>query len=763
MTENQAPRQKPGEKENQKKPFGPFLLVATIVLLLLIVWGTDSPARDISEDEFWYLLYSDSVDKVEISSQSRITGELKKENVTANAPTKFLVSLPNTAEVHERVREVHAKRLNKESFNLSQFKSAVSGESPSIIPVRGYPVRLREFQDPKDEALGTREVQRFFLDYENDEGQFYAEVLGSSNDKVDLLSLREILKDKGADIEEGLNFDTTNGLRTQESNSFMLYFFSTLGPIFLLVLLFWFIFMRQMRGQGQSLLSFGRSRAILYNKENKTGVSFSDVAGIEEAKEEVGEIIEFLRSSDKFKRLGGRIPRGVLLVGPPGTGKTLLAKAIAGEADVPFLSISGSDFVEMFVGVGASRVRDLFKQAKESAPCIVFLDEIDAVGRKRGSGMGGGHDEREQTLNAILVEMDGFATDEGIIVIAATNRPDVLDPALLRPGRFDREIVIDLPDVKGREMILGVHTKHVRLADDVDLDAMARGTPGFSGAELAALVNEAAIQAAMRDHEAVKQEDFEEARDKVRFGRQKRSRVMDPADKRITAYHEAGHAVVNALCQNTEPVHKVTIIPRGMALGATMMLPEKDQLHMTRNKVQDELTVLYGGRVAEETFCEDITSGASNDIMHATRLARMMVTEWGMSDKVGPINFADRQGSDFLGTELSVGKEFSEATVREIDEEVSRLLREARERAVRLIHDHRDAVERVAQALLTYETIQGNEVKALVSGVPPEDLRSKPTPPPPPVSHPETSNPPVAQPRPKPGLPPFREDGLSPA
>ncbi|KAA3605213.1 MAG: ATP-dependent zinc metalloprotease FtsH [Planctomycetota bacterium] len=670
--------------------------------------------------------------------------------------------MPSTVEQHGQIRKIHAKRLNR-SFTLSEFQREVEREADPVVPIRGYPVRLREPVDPSRPEEGSREVQRFFIDYATGDGQFYGEILGSSAKTLDLVAIQGLVTDHGGNLEEPLHFDTVESVRTKETNGYLVAFLSTFGPILLLLVLFWFLFMRQMRGQGQSLLSFGRSRAVLYNKENKTGVSFADVAGIEEAKDEVSEIIEFLKNPAKFQKLGGRIPRGVLLVGQPGTGKTLLAKAIAGEAGVPFLSISGSDFVEMFVGVGASRVRDLFKQAKDSAPCIVFLDEIDAVGRKRGSGMGGGHDEREQTLNAILVEMDGFATDEGIIVIAATNRPDVLDPALLRPGRFDREIVIDLPDVKGRAQILGVHTKTVKLHPGVDLESLARGTPGFSGAELAALVNEAAIQAAMRDHETVQQEDFEEARDKVRFGRQKRSRVMDVEDKRITAFHEAGHAVVNALCEHTEPVHKVTIIPRGMALGATMMLPEKDQLHITRKNILDQLAVLYGGRVAEELFCDDITAGASNDIMQATRLVRMMVTEWGMSENIGPINFADRTGSDFLGTELSMGKEFSDQTVRRIDEEVSRVLNESRDRAQTIIESNREAVERVAEALLRFETIHGDEVKSLVDGnLQVEDLRpSKPLPPPPPAEIPP-------QPAPRPeekfgtlGLP--GEEGLSPA
>ncbi|MAW59978.1 MAG: cell division protein FtsH [Planctomycetes bacterium] len=541
----------------------------------------------------------------------------------------------------------------------------------------------------------------------------------------------------------------------------MMFLFS-FGPILLFIAVIWWFMSRQMRGQGQGLLNFGRSRAVVYNTENRTGVTFADVAGIEEAKEEVAEIIEFLKNPEKFKRLGGRIPRGVLLVGSPGTGKTLLAKAIAGEAGVPFVSISGSDFVEMFVGVGASRVRDLFDQARKSAPCIIFLDEIDAVGRKRGSGMGGGNDEREQTLNAILVEMDGFGTDVNIIVIAATNRPDVLDPALLRPGRFDREIVIDLPDVSGREQILRVHTRSVKLAPEVNLADIARGTPGFSGAELAALVNEAAIIAAMKEHAYVRQEDLEEARDKVRFGRAKKSRVMEEEDKRITAYHEAGHALVNLLLDHTEPLHKVTIIPRGMALGVTMFLPEKDRLHYTRNQALDSLAVSYGGRVAEEVFCDDITSGATSDIQHATGLARAMVTRWGMSDALGPINLAERSGSDFLGNEISMGRDHSPATAKRIDEEVERMLREAQDRAESIIRGNVEAMHRITEALLEYETISGEEVRRLYEGTPPSELRPRGngpseagSPPPLPPTAPETTGPAPVTPPPAPPAPPL--------
>jgi cell division protease FtsH len=470
-------------------------------------------------------------------------------------------------------------------------------------------------------------------------------------------------------------------------------------------------------------MSFGRSRATLYTKENHTNVTFDDVAGAQEAKEEVREVVEFLKNPSRFTRIGGRIPRGVLLVGPPGCGKTLLAKAIAGEAEVPFFSISGSDFVEMFVGVGASRVRDLFKQARENSPCIIFLDEIDAVGRRRGSGMGGGHDEREQTLNAILVEMDGFGTDEGIIVIAATNRPDVLDPALLRPGRFDREVVIDLPDVEGREEILRVHLKKVKSGPDVEVKVLAKLTPGYSGADLAAIINEAAIRAALNKKEHIGMDDLDEAREKVRFGRQKKSRKLELEDKKIIAYHEAGHAMVALEIPEVDRPHKVSIVPRGRMLGVTWMLPDKENYHMQRRRVVGELAVSFGGRVAEEEFCGDISAGAANDIQRATHLARAMVTEWGMSERVGPINYAEREGSDFLGTELLRGRDHSEETAREIDEEIKRVVTEAHERARQIVRGKRPEVERIALALLQYETITGEEIGRLMKGDPVETLR----------------------------------------
>jgi cell division protease FtsH len=488
----------------------------------------------------------------------------------------------------------------------------------------------------------------------------------------------------------------------------------SLLPIVLFIGLLWFLFMRQVRVMGKGAMSFGKSRARLLARD-KNKVTFKDVAGIDEAKEEVQEIIDFLKDPKKFQKLGGRIPKGVLMVGPPGTGKTLLAKAIAGEADVPFFSISGSDFVEMFVGVGASRVRDMFEQAKKNAPCLVFIDEIDAVGRSRFSGLGGGHDEREQTLNALLVEMDGFETQEGVIIIAATNRPDVLDTALLRPGRFDRQIVIDLPDVRGREGILKVHCRNVKIARDVDLAGIARATPGFSGADLANLVNEAALLAARNNKKAVTKAELEEARDKVLWGRERRSRVMDEKDKKITAYHEAGHALVQFLTPGSEPLHKVTIIPRGMFLGATMSLPEKDKYHHTRTQLLAMLTGIMGGRIAEEVIFGDSDSGAAGDIKQATRIARRMVTEWGMSEKIGMVNVSDREEHMFLSRDLFKPRDISEETARQVDAEVRRLIEETYSRAKTIILENKDKLIALANALLEYETLDGKQVEEMVN------------------------------------------------
>jgi cell division protease FtsH len=484
-------------------------------------------------------------------------------------------------------------------------------------------------------------------------------------------------------------------------------------PIALFLLILYFFFRQQIRMAGKGAMNFGKSKARMMARD-KNKITFKDVAGVEEAKEEVTEIVEFLRDPKRFQKLGGRIPKGVLMVGPPGTGKTLLARAIAGEADVPFFSISGSDFVEMFVGVGASRVRDMFEQGKKSAPCLIFIDEIDAVGRHRGHGLGGGHDEREQTLNALLVEMDGFDTQDGVIIIAATNRPDVLDPALLRPGRFDRQVTVNLPDVKGREEILRVHSKKVKLSETVDLAVIARGTPGFSGAELANLINEAALIAARLGLKAITNAELEEARDKVRWGRERRSLAMSDKEKISTAWHEAGHAIVSVLLEHTDPLHKVTIIPRGRALGVTMSLPVGDQYSFHKKEALDVIAMTAAGRIAEELYTHDLSTGASNDIKQMTNLARRMICEWGMSDKLGMVQYGEHEDYVFLGRDISKSRDFSEATAQEIDREVRRIVDEGYERAKALIMKHADKVEILAKALLEYETLDANQVREIL-------------------------------------------------
>jgi cell division protease FtsH len=499
--------------------------------------------------------------------------------------------------------------------------------------------------------------------------------------------------------------------RDVNSGSLPLQLLGTWAPLILLGAL-WFFMIRQMQTGGNKALSFGKSRARLLSMQQKK-VTFKDVAGVEEAKEELREIIEFLREAQKFQKLGGRIPKGVLLVGPPGTGKTLLARAVAGEANVPFFSISGSDFVEMFVGVGASRVRDLFEQGKKNAPCIIFIDEIDAVGRHRGAGLGGGHDEREQTLNQLLVEMDGFESNEGVILMAATNRPDVLDPALLRPGRFDRRVVVSRPDVRGREEILRVHTRKIPLAEDVDLSVLARGTPGFSGADLANMVNEAALAAARQNRKAVLHYDFELAKDKVLMGVERKSLLLTDAEKKNTAYHEAGHALVAAKMPNSDPLHKVTIIPRGMALGVTMQLPTDDRHNYYKNYLETEIAILMGGRIAEELFLNVLSTGAGNDIERATEMARKMVCEWGMSD-LGPMTFGKKEEQIFLGREIAQHRDYSEDTAIKIDQEVRKLVNAGYSTAKQVISDNRDTLERIARALIEREVLDANEIKMLV-------------------------------------------------
>ncbi|WP_034923619.1 ATP-dependent zinc metalloprotease FtsH [Candidatus Accumulibacter vicinus] len=506
--------------------------------------------------------------------------------------------------------------------------------------------------------------------------------------------------------------------KPEEEQSFLMSIFVSWFPMLLLIGV-WIFFMRQMQGGGRGgAFSFGKSKARLLDESTNT-ITFADVAGCDEAKEEVSELVDFLRDPSKFQKLGGRIPKGVLLVGNPGTGKTLLAKAIAGEAKVPFFSISGSDFVEMFVGVGAARVRDMFENAKKHAPCIIFIDELDAVGRQRGAGLGGGNDEREQTLNQMLVEMDGFEASVGVIVIAATNRPDVLDPALMRPGRFDRQVVVPLPDIRGREQILVVHMRKVPLSPDVKADIIARGTPGFSGADLANLVNEAALFAARGNKRLVDMEDFEKAKDKIMMGAERRSMVMNEDEKRNTAYHESGHAVVAKLMPKSDPVHKVTIIPRGRALGLTMQLPEEDRYAYDRVYLMSRIAVLFGGRIAEELFMNQMTTGASNDFERATQMARDMVTRYGMSDALGPMVYGENDGEVFLGRSVTTHKNMSEATMEKVDAEIRRIIDEQYALARRLLENHRDKVEAMAAALLELETIDADQINDIMEGKPP--------------------------------------------
>ncbi len=549
-------------------------------------------------------------------------------------------------------------------------------------------------------------------------------------------------------LKNGVQIDA----KPEEQPSFLMSLFISWFPMLLLIGV-WIFFMRQMQGGGRGgAFSFGKSRARLLD-ENSNPVTFADVAGCDEAKEDVAELVDFLKDPSKFQKLGGRIPRGVLLVGPPGTGKTLIARAVAGEANVPFFTISGSDFVEMFVGVGASRVRDMFEQAKKNAPCIIFIDEIDAVGRHRGAGLGGGNDEREQTLNQLLVEMDGFEANEGVILIAATNRPDVLDPALLRPGRFDRQVVVPNPDVVGREQILKVHVRKVPLAPDINLKNIARGTPGFSGADLMNLVNEAALMAARRNKRMVTQSEFEDAKDKVMMGAERKSLVMTEEEKLLTAYHEGGHAIVGLNVPATDPIHKATIIPRGRALGMVMQLPERDKLSMSLEQMTSRLAIMMGGRVAEEMIFgrEKVTSGAASDIEQATKLARMMVTRWGLSEELGTVAYGENQDEVFLGMSVSRTQNASEATIQKIDAEIKRLVAEGYDEAKRILTEKRDDLEALAKGLLEFETLTGDEITDLINGKKPN--RESVLEP----SGPRTSAVPPAgkpRPRPDPGLEP---------
>ncbi|AOY01770.1 ATP-dependent zinc metalloprotease FtsH [Jeongeupia sp. USM3] len=528
-------------------------------------------------------------------------------------------------------------------------------------------------------------------------------------------------------VDTLIKHDVKFAAKAEEEPSLLMSIFINWFPMLLLIGV-WIFFMRQMQGGGKGgAFSFGKSRARMLD-EGTNAVTFADVAGCDEAKQDVAEIVDYLRDPSKYQSLGGRMPRGILMVGSPGTGKTLLAKAIAGEAKVPFFSISGSDFVEMFVGVGAARVRDMFENAKKNAPCIIFIDEIDAVGRQRGAGLGGGNDEREQTLNQMLVEMDGFEGNSGIIVIAATNRPDVLDPALLRPGRFDRQVVVPLPDIRGREQILGVHMRKVPIANDVDASVLARGTPGFSGADLANLVNEAALFAARRSKRLVDMDDFESAKDKIMMGAERRNMAMSEDEKKNTAYHESGHAVVAKLLPKSDPVHKVTIIPRGRALGVTMQLPEEDRYAYDRGYLLDRIAILFGGRIAEELFMNQMTTGASNDFERATQMARDMVTRYGMSDRLGPMVYGENEGEVFLGRSVTTHKNLSETTMQQVDGEIRRIIDEQYALARRLLDENRDKVEAMTKALLEWETIDAEQINDIMAGIEPRPPKNPPAP-----------------------------------
>ena len=568
-------------------------------------------------------------------------------------------------------------------------------------------VRLYQMVDSGTiKELTVKQGESVAIDNNNQE---YRAALSNETAKADLLKHAR---------EDNNGKPRVAKVQEEASSSYIWPMLITWAPL-LFIIAIWIFMLRQMQSGGNKALSFGKSRAKLLNNQQKR-VTFKDVAGVEEAKEELQEIIEFLKEPQKFQKLGGRIPKGVLMMGPPGTGKTLLARAIAGEANVPFFSISGSDFVEMFVGVGASRVRDLFEQGKKNAPCIIFIDEIDAVGRHRGAGLGGGHDEREQTLNQLLVEMDGFESNDGVILIASTNRPDVLDPALLRPGRFDRRVVVSRPDVRGREGILKVHTRKIPLGEDVDISVIARGTPGFTGADLANLVNEAALNAARYNKKLVAMGDFELAKDKVLMGAERKSMVISNEEKRVTAYHEAGHTLVGLKVPNADPVHKVTIIPRGMALGVTQQLPEGDRHNYSQEYLLGQISILMGGRIAEETFLGSITTGASNDIERATELARAMVCEYGMSE-LGPLTFGKKEEQIFLGREIAQHRDFSEETAIRIDSEVRKIVTEQYERATKIINENRDTMVRLAEALLEHESLDGVQIRRIVAGLPLDD------------------------------------------
>jgi cell division protease FtsH len=606
-------------------------------------------------------------------------------NSTVKTVVFWLVILLSALLLWQVVKTGQSGQKDKE-INFSELLTAVDDGNVKDVTINGQEVKGK---------------------YKNDNSGFHTTAPANYPDMI------KTMRDKGVSIN----------IRDMNSGSWPLQLLGTWAPLILLAAL-WFFMIRQMQTGGNKALSFGKSRARLLSMQQKK-VTFKDVAGVDEAKEELREIIEFLREAQKFQKLGGRIPKGVLLVGPPGTGKTLLARAVAGEANVPFFSISGSDFVEMFVGVGASRVRDLFEQGKKNAPCIIFIDEIDAVGRHRGAGLGGGHDEREQTMNQLLVEMDGFESNEGVILMAATNRPDVLDPALLRPGRFDRRVVVNRPDVRGREEILRVHTRKIPLAEDVDLSVLARGTPGFSGADLANMVNEAALAAARQNRKAVLMFDFEVAKDKVLMGVERKSLLLSDEEKKNTAYHEAGHALVAAKLPHSDPVHKVTIIPRGMALGLTMQLPVDDRHNYYRNYLETQIAILMGGRIAEEIFLGQMSTGAGNDIERATELARKMVCEWGMSD-LGPLTFGKKEEQIFLGREIAQHRDYSESTAVQIDEAVRKMVGEGYTTAKQILSENRETLIKIAHALIEREVLDASEIKLLVEG---SELPARPAPP----------------------------------
>ena len=744
MTE---PQNNETDKPQRSRPFGSFLLFLTVLVVVLVAFGganLTAPAK-LSQDEFEWFLHTGQIEQMEFSGSSEVKGlRAPDPGSETQDPIPFTASFTSITERESAYQQIKAVESHI-PISEAQLVAAVDDDlfRPELYrhltATRTHLVN--EGAGDEETTFGTEVTSqedvlvvggtaRPAMEWSMGSVHGLPEHSGKAWFRVDrhedLGGLKAHLIAAGASAED-LTYNLTAGTRHSPAEPGLGLILLSWGPwiLFFAVIMY---FMRQMRNQGSGagVMSFGRSRAQLYTKENHTNVTFDDVAGAQEAKDEVQEVVAFLKNPGSFKEIGGRIPRGVLLVGPPGCGKTLLSKAIAGEAEVPFYSISGSDFVEMFVGVGASRVRDLFKQARESSPCIIFLDEIDAVGRRRGSGMGGGHDEREQTLNAILVEMDGFGTDEGIIVVAATNRPDVLDPALLRPGRFDRQVTIELPDREGREGIIAVHIAKVKTDEDVEVKSLAKSTPGYSGADLAAIVNEAAIMAVLEKLDMVHMRHLEEATAKVRYGRKKSNQKIEAEDLEITAYHEAGHTILAAKIEAVDMPHKVTIVPRGRALGATMMLPEKESYHTQKLRLIGQLAMAFGGRVAEEIFVGDISAGASDDIRRATEIARAMVTELGMSERVGPINYADRQGSDFLGTELMSNRWHSEETAHVIDKEIERILRDAYDLARKMIHNDRAAVERLAKGLLMHETLDEKEIILLIEGTTPEDLRPDP-------------------------------------